>query len=123
MGANLKFVFRNFPLQKIHPQAKPAAMAAESAGKQNKFWEMHDLLFENQTRLNNNALLQYALTLNLDIEQFNNHMQSEVLSEKVDDHFMSGLRSGVNATPTFFINGQRYEGIWEYDNLFAYLKV
>ena len=123
MGANLKFVFRNFPLQKIHPQAKPAAMAAESAGKQNKFWEMHDLLFENQTRLNNNALLQYALTLNLDIEQFNNHMQSEVLSEKVDDHFMSGLRSGVNATPTFFINGERYEGIWEYDNLFAYLKV
>ena len=121
-GVNLKFVFRNFPLKKIHAQAKEAAMAAEAAGLQNKFWEMHDLLFENQTRLNNTSLLHYALLLSLDIEQFKSDIQREDLSDKIDEHFMSGLKSGVNATPTFFINGQRYQGSWEYEIFSDYLR-
>jgi len=115
IGEHIKFVFRNFPLKKIHPQAKQAAIAAEAAGLQYKFWEMHDFLFENQKHLNNNALIGYALLLDLNIDQFKIDMLSDRLSEKVDDHFMSGLKSGVNATPTFFVNGQRYEGSWEYE--------
>ena len=119
---HIKFIFRNFPLTKIHSQAKQAALAAEAAGLQGKFWEMHDLIFENQKHLNNNALIRYAESIGLTIDEFRNDILRADLSEKVDAHFMSGLRSGVNATPTFFINGQRYEGSWEYDSFSTYLK-
>lgn len=122
MADHVKFIFRNFPLSKIHSQAKSAAIAAEASGLQKRFWEMHDLLFENQRHLNNSALIRYGEIINLDIDKFRDDLMRTDLSEKVDSQFMSGLRSGVNATPTFFINGKRYEGSWEYDIFFGYLQ-
>jgi protein-disulfide isomerase len=118
----IKFVFRNFPISKIHPQAKPASVAAEAAALQNRFWEMHDIIFENQKKLNNNSLLEYAAAIGLELIKFNEDIHRENLLEKVEKDFMSGLRSGVNATPTFFINGIRYEGSWEGNRLFEYLQ-
>lgn len=112
-GDDLKFVFRNFPLATIHPMATKAALAAEAAGVQGKFWEMHDLIFEHQQSLFKDAFIDYAATLNLDPEQFETDLSDETLIEKVESDFESGLRSGVNGTPTFFINGEQYQGSWE----------
>jgi protein-disulfide isomerase len=106
-GSKMKFIFRNFPLSQIHPHALHAAYAAESAAKQGKFWEIHDLIFENQQNLEDQNLLFYAKKLNLDIGQFRKDMGSAETRKKVEDDFMSGVRSGVNGTPTIFINGTR----------------
>ncbi|HEX6169360.1 MAG TPA: DsbA family protein [Chitinophagaceae bacterium] len=121
MNDSVKFIFRNFPISKIHPQAKAAAIAAEAAALQNKFWEMHDLIFEHQKRLTHEAIVEYAHMAGLDLNRFNEDIQHENLLRKVEGDFMSGLRSGVNATPTFFINGSRYEGSWEGNYLSEYL--
>ena len=122
VGHQVKFVFRNFPLTKIHPQARMAALAAEAAGLQNKYWEMHDIIYENQKRLHHTALLEYAAGIGLQMDQFTADMEREDLATKVDGHFYSGMRSGVSATPTFFINGEKYTGSWENDDLLQYLK-
>jgi protein-disulfide isomerase len=122
VGQQVKFVFRNFPLSKIHPQARMAALAAEAAGLQNKYWTMHDILYENQKRLHHTALLEYAAGIGLQMDQFTVDMEREDLATKVDSHFYSGMRSGVSATPTFFINGEKYTGSWENDDLLQYLK-
>lgn len=106
----LKIVFRNFPMAQIHPHALHAAYAAEAAAKQKKFWEMHDLLFENQDALEDHSLMFYAKTLNLDLRKFKKDMISEEVKKRVKDDFMGGVRSGVNKTPTFFINGVRFDG-------------
>jgi len=122
LGDKVKLVFRNFPLTKIHPQAKMAALATEAADLQGKFWEMHDLVFENQKRLHHTALMEYAQSLGLDLERFDQDMNRPDLEEKVESHFYSGMRSGVNATPTFFINGEKYTESWEGDDLLNYLN-
>jgi len=101
----LHFVFRNFPLNEIHPHAYVSAVFAEAAGKQGKFWEMHDLIFENQDRLNSNFLLSLAEGLGLDLIQFAKDSKSEDVQNKIEKDFESGIRSGVNGTPTFFLNG------------------
>lgn len=121
MQESIKFIFRNFPVSKIHPQAKDAAVAAEAAAIQNKFWQMHDLIFENQKRLTHGALLEYAKLAGVDVAIFNEDIKKESLFKKVEGDFMSGLRSGVNATPTFFINGKRYEGSWDGNSLYEFL--
>lgn len=108
-GDRLRFVYRNFPLSNIHEHAARAAYAAESAGKQGKFWGMHDLLFENQESLEDQDLITYANNLNLDIRQFEEDMASEEVMNKVKEDFMSGVKSGVNGTPTLFINGVRFD--------------
>ena len=123
LGDDLKFVFRNFPLTKIHPQAKLASVATEAAGLQGRFWEMHDVIFENQKRLYLRAILEYATAIDLDVPRFEADLENEVLTEKVMSDFESGLRSGVNATPTFFINGEKYAGSWEGDSLEIFLKM
>lgn len=110
MGNDIKFIFRNFPLATLHPQAKQAAQAAESAGAQGKFWEMHDLLFENQKNLQNSDLESYAEQLGIDVEEFKNDMDNQAYLRKVESDFESGVRSGVNSTPTFYINGERFDG-------------
>lgn len=102
---DLHFVFRNFPLQEVHPHAYTAAITAEAAGKQDRFWEMHDLIFENQDKLNTKYLLSLAENIGLDMKQFANDAKSNVLQSKIETDFESGVRSGVNGTPTFFING------------------
>jgi protein-disulfide isomerase len=104
-GKELHFVFRNFPLREIHPHAYVSATAAEAAGKQGKFWEMHDLIFENQDKLNTNFLLSLAEDLSLDLAQFAKDSKSNEVQNKIEMDFESGIRSGVNGTPTFFLNG------------------
>jgi|SRR5688572_837838 protein-disulfide isomerase len=122
LGPDLKFVFRNFPLSKIHPHAFSAAVATEAAGLQDKFWEMHDIVFENQKILDAENIFLFAQTIGLDLDRFKNDVEQNELAEKVRQDFESGLRSGVNRTPSFFINGKKYEGGWEEDIFLQYLK-
>lgn len=116
-GETLCFVFRNFPLAEIHPHAQQAAEAAEAAGGQKKFWEMHDILYENQQALDHYHLVEYATMLNLDVERFNNDIFGHKYAGHIHEDFISGVRSGVNGTPTFFINGMRYNGPLDYEPL------
>ena len=116
-GNELRFVFRHFPLQEIHAQAFNAALAAEAAGRQGKFWAMHNLLFENQERFSEKTLfLDLAEELRLDIGEFIVDRKREELAAKVEKDFKSGLYSGVNRTPTFFLNEAKintYDGSYE----------
>lgn len=121
LGDHLKFVFRNFPLTKVHPHAKIAALASEAAALQNKFWEMHDALYEQHKDLRYEAILTYASELGLDLDLFEKNIKNPELEEKVDADFLGGLRSGVNATPTFFINGEKYTENWEENNLLEHI--
>ena len=109
LGKRLRFVFRNFPLSTMHPHAEQAAEAAETAGAHGKFWEMHDALYENQEALDGEDLVQYAAALGLDASRFTNELAKHTQAARVREDFMSGARSGVNGTPTFFINGVRHD--------------
>ena len=122
LGPDLRFVFRNFPLSKIHPYAKRAAIAAGAAGLQDKFWEMHDIIFENQETLDPDNILAFAQAIGLDLDRFRQDIQQKELAEKVEKDFESGVRSGVNKTPTFFVNGIKYDGDWEENEFFKYLR-
>ena len=122
LGKKLRFVFRNFPLAKIHPQARPTAIAAEAAALQGKFWEMHDIIFEHQDILSAGNMVLFAKNIGLDIAQFENDIQLKALFDRVEQDFESGIRSGVNRTPSFYINGKKYEGYWEENALLEYLK-
>jgi protein-disulfide isomerase len=117
MGQRLRFVFRHFPLSEVHPHAMHAAEAAEAAAAQGKFWEMHDMLFENQRALEDSDLIRYAESLGLDAERVERELASSAHEKRVRENFRSGVRSGVNGTPTFFINGLRYDGAWDSDAL------
>lgn len=112
LGDELRFVFRNFPLADVHPHAEHAAEAAESAAAQGSFWEMHDMLFEHQDQLDDSALVSYAEELELDAEQLARDVEDEAYDARIREDFRSGVRSGVNGTPSFFINGARYDGNW-----------
>ena len=116
-GKRLSFVFRNFPLSEMHPYAEPAAETAEFAGAHHKFWEMHDLLYENQDRLDDALLFQLAQQLQLDPEKLRQALASKEFEPRVRTDFRGGVRSGVNGTPTFFINGQRHDGAYDYASL------
>jgi protein-disulfide isomerase len=109
MGNRLCFAFRNFPLTNMHPFAEHAAEAAEAAGAQGRFWEMHDRLFENQNALADESLAQYAAGLGLDARRLIKEIQAGAYIERVREDFRSGARGGVNGTPTFFLNGVRFE--------------
>jgi protein-disulfide isomerase len=123
VGDELLFAFRHFPLTQIHPYALPAAEAAEAAGVQGKFWEMHDLLFENQQQLEPAYLLQYAGALGLDLERFAADFRSGRFEPKIREDFLSGVRSGVNGTPTFFVNGVRHNGGYDVESLLEAIQV
>jgi len=122
LGNNVVFIFRNFPLTEIHPDAFDAALAAEAAALQNKFWEMYDLLFQNQAFLSENDLFSYAGRLGLDLERFRQDVQSPALAAKIEADINSGLKSGVGGTPSFYINGEKFDGDWENNGLVEYLK-
>ncbi|WP_343523647.1 thioredoxin domain-containing protein [Pedobacter sp.] len=109
-GDQIKFVFRHFPLANAHQYAFPAAIAAEAAALQGKFWEMHDALYENQYRLNAELFDELAETIGLDLEQFQKDSASEAIKTRIEDHFDSGIRSGVNGTPSFYVNGTKFDG-------------
>ena len=117
LGARLRFVFRNFPLSQIHPEAEHAAEAAEAAGAQGAFWQMHDRLFERQFALDDDSLVEYAQELGLDADRLRGELDAGTYRAKVRDDFMSGVKSGVNGTPTFFINGVRYDGSYDLGSL------
>ncbi|HEV7990465.1 MAG TPA: DsbA family protein [Gemmatimonadaceae bacterium] len=112
LGRELAFVYRHFPLAEIHPHAALAAEASEAAGAQGKFWEMHHTLFEHQQALELQDLLAYAGTLGLDVARFATELAEGAHTEKVRGDVRGGVRSGVNGTPTFFINGARFDGNW-----------
>lgn len=118
----LQFVFRNFPLTAAHPHAQQAAEAAESVGAQGKFWEMHDALYEHQDDLKTAGLLRLASLVGADATTTAKDLQSGAFEDRVYEDFMSGVRSGVGGTPTFFINGSRYDGSWDADTLIAILQ-
>ena len=122
LGNKLKFVFRNFPLADAHPNAMHAAIAAEAAGAQGKFWEMHDIIFENQVHLGDSHLVRYAATIGLDVERFKKDFEKQEFADRVEADFESGIRSGVNGTPSFFINGKKYDGDWEGEEFLTTLK-
>lgn len=122
LGDSLRFVFRNFPLAQIHPDAQHAAEAAEAAAEMGQFWPMHDLLYENQQQLSDDDLMRYAERLGLNREKFAAALQSGETREKVRSDYQSGIDSGVNGTPAFFINGARFEGNWQGDGLLDALQ-
>ena len=112
LGDRLRFVFRQFPLKEAHPHAEAAAEASEAAGAQGKFWEMHDIIFRNQRALETEDLINYADEVGIDSKRVAKELADGVYSRKVRDDFRGGIRSGVNGTPTFFINGSRFDGNW-----------
>jgi len=117
-GKRLSFVFRNFPLTQMHQFAEPAAETAEFAGANGKFWGMHDLIYENQARLGDDELLpELAQQLHLAPAKLIDALESKEFEPRVKADFSSGVRSGVNGTPTFFINGQRHDGPYDFASL------
>ncbi len=122
MGDRLRFVFRNFPITTSHPHAEQAAEAAEAAAIQGSFWEMHDLLYENQKRLRDEDLRAYAEKLGLDLASFVEELAEHVHAPRVREDFMSGVRSGVNGTPTFYVNGARHDDSYDFETLLLALE-
>lgn len=122
LGQRLRFVFRNFPIATSHPHAEQAAEAAEAAAAQGEFWPMHDLLYENQKRLRDEDLVSYARQLGLDLGRFEQELTAHVYAARVHEDFMSGVRSGVNGTPTFYVNGHRHDDSYDADTLIAALE-
>lgn len=108
-AGRMRFVYRHFPLEKVHPHALLAAEAAEAAGGQGKFWPMHDLLFDNQNHLKPKHLRSYVEKLEVDLVRYDADMEDEVYRQRVREHIEGGSRSGVRATPTFFINGKIHD--------------
>jgi protein-disulfide isomerase len=113
-GKSLRYVFRHFPLVDRNIYALPAAIATEAAARQDKFWEMHDLIFDKQPYLNEFALLEFAMHLRLKLPVFKNDLLDPVISDKVKEHFDSGLRHGVRLAPCFFVNGEKFSGDLDY---------
>jgi protein-disulfide isomerase len=118
LGEQLRVVFRHFPLAEAHPHARVAAQAAEAAAAQGQFWEMHDMLFEHQDALEPEDLVSYAESLGLDTARFASELEAGMYEKRVREDFRSGVRSGVNGTPTFFVNGERYDGSWTNEEAF-----
>jgi len=119
-GDNLAIVYRHFPLRQIHANAQIAALSAEAAGRQGKFWEMHDMIFENQKNWKDekNAkeiFIGYAEELELNSEQFKKDLDSKEVKEKVEADYQSGVKAGVNHTPTFFVNGEEIQNPGSYE--------
>jgi protein-disulfide isomerase len=122
IGERLRFVFRNFPITTSHPHAERAAEAAEAAAAQGSFWRMHDVLYENQKRLSDEDLRTYAQQVGLDLDVFDRELAEHVYAARVQEDFMSGVRSGVNGTPTFYVNGARYDDSYDLDTLLGALE-
>jgi len=111
-GKQLRFVFRNFPLNQVHPHAEAAAEVAEAAAAEGKFWEMHDLLFTHQRALEIEDLLGYATKLGLDPRRIGAELKQRKHLARVKEDYDSGARSGVDGTPAFFIDGVAFDGDW-----------
>jgi protein-disulfide isomerase len=117
MGDQVAFAFRHFPIAAKHPHAERAAQAAEAAAAQERFWEMHDLLFEHQKALTDGDLSGYARELGLDVAQFEEELREGRHAARVREDMESGVRNGVQGTPAFFIDGERYGGFYDVESL------
>ena len=122
LGTQLRFVYRNFPLTEIHPHALHSAEAAEAAGAQGKFWEMHDYIFHHQHTLEDADLRRFAEAVSLNTTLFEQDMSQHRHLKRIEADVESGERSGVQGTPTFFINGVLHDGSWEQDELLAAIE-
>jgi protein-disulfide isomerase len=122
-GSGLRFVFRNFPITNAHPHAAWAAETAEAAAAQGRFWEMHDFLYEHQRSLGEEApFAREEARLKLDVPRLAREVAGAAYAPRIEEDYMSGVRSGVNGTPTFFIDGVRYDGYPEFDPIVAALR-
>src|SRR3979411_905309 len=119
----MRFVFRHFPMTEVHPHAEIAAESAEFAGITGLFWDMHNALFANQSRLSLPAIFLIAEQLGLTETALRNALETGQYRNKVRSDFMGGIRSGVNGTPTFFINGLRHDGSYDYASLVAGIQM
>lgn len=115
-GDRIRYVYRHLPISSMHPEAQLAAEAAEAAAAQGEFWAMHDKLYQND-ELDRPHLLRYASEIGLDMDRFREELDNRVYSKRVQEDFESGIRSGVNGTPTFFLNDERYDGAWDLESL------
>lgn len=121
-GENMAFVFRNYPIQELHPYALHVAIAVETASLQGKFWEMHDMIFENQRNLDDQSLVDYARRIGVDTEKFENDFGSKATVNKVEKDMESGNEAGVQGTPAFFVNGKYFTGNWTTSEFMEYLE-
>jgi protein-disulfide isomerase len=121
LGERICLAFRHFPLTQAHPHALHAAEAAEAAASQGAFWPMHELLYERQDRLDDESLIEYAGELGLDVELFAGELAAHQHEARVREDFMSGVRSGVSGTPSFFINGEPYRGSLDFESMLSAL--
>jgi protein-disulfide isomerase len=121
-GDRLRFIFRHFPVASVHPHASVAAQAAEAASAQGQFWRMHDMLFQHQDELGDADLTYYAMQLGLEHYQFEADLSRSMFARRVQEDVASGQASGVNRTPTFFINSVRYDGGYTFEGLVAALE-
>ena len=120
-GSKLRFVFRNFPLEQ-HEFAMPAAETAEFAASEGKFWEMHDALYENQVAMDEDLFPKLGKKLDLDAEGLMDALEEEEFAYRIEDDLKSGEASGVRGTPTFYINGHRQDGSFDYETLTEAIK-
>ncbi len=120
-GGNLRYAFRHFPLRSSHPHALAAAKAAEAAGEQGRFWEMHDRLYRRQSEMEDADLERHARDLGLDLERFRRSLGERAHEARIREDLASASSSGVRGTPSLFINGERYDGLLERDEIFAAL--
>lgn len=118
----VRLVYRHFPLTQIHPHSQRAAEASEAAGAQGEFWDMHDMLFENQEALDDYDLVLHAQALGLDLPRFRRELLQGAYTARVREDFHSGIHSGVNGTPTFFLNGRRYDAPWDLETLLTVIE-
>lgn len=116
-GSKLRFIFRNFPLTEVHPMAMSAAQTAEYAGAEGVFWEMHDLIYENQSNLSIELLSALTETLKLSPAKLKEVFANKTFDPKIQKDFIGGVKSGVNGTPTIYINDARYSGLFEFQDL------
>ena len=119
VGEQVRFVFRHFPLDSVHPRARRAAQSAEAAATQGRFWEMHDLLYERQDELGEEDLMRYATELGLDLGRFEEDLANDNHAWRIEEDRLGGNRAGVRGTPAFFVNGVRYTGAMDLDGLLA----
>ena len=118
---SMRLIFRNLPLVDVHPHAEAAAEIAEAVGEQGKFWEIHDTIYENQHDLSDAALLGYVEQVGADVDKVKSDIADGGPRQRVEADFEGAIRSGANGTPTFFVNGLRYDGSWLYEPFFEYL--
>ena len=122
LGDRLAYAYRQFPNERVHPGAEYMSRAAEAAGRQGKFWEMHDALFERSPALTEAIVLELAKKLGLDLPRFQRDLDDPKLKKRIDEDIADGRRNGVTATPTIFVDGVRYDGAWDFYSMLEALE-